>query len=86
MSKKLRYVSPHSLVDLSCRCIQGRFLLRPGELLNQLILGVLVLALRGTKIKVHSFCVMSNHWLCAAAHNQCYVEQLVMWSELLKGT
>jgi REP element-mobilizing transposase RayT len=62
MSKKLRYVSSHSLVDLSCRCIQGRFLLRPSKLLNQLILGVLVLALRGTNIQVHSFSVLSNHW------------------------
>jgi hypothetical protein len=62
MSKKLRYTSPHSLVDLSCRCIQGRFLLRPSKLLNQLIIGVLVLALRGTNIQVHSFSVLSNHW------------------------
>jgi putative transposase len=62
MSKTIRYVSPHSLVDLSCRCMQGRFLLRPSKLLNQLILGVLVLALRGTNIKVHSFCVLSNQW------------------------
>ena len=62
MSKHPRYIAPHSLVDLSCRCIQGRFLLRPSKLLNELILGVLVLALRGTGIQVHSFCVMSNHW------------------------
>ena len=62
MARDPRYVPPHSLVEVSCRCIQGRFLLRPGKLLNALILGVLVLALSGTGIAVHAVSVLSNHW------------------------
>ena len=25
-------------------------------------------------MRILSYCVMPSHWLCAAAHNQCYVE------------
>ena len=80
MARDLRYIPPDSLVEVSCRCLQGRFLLRPGKLINALIVGVLVLALRGTGISAHAFTTLSNHWLCAAAHNQCYVESRIMWS------
>ena len=62
MARDLRYIPPGSLVEVSCRCLQGRFLLRPGKLLNALIAGVLVLALRGTGISAHAFTVLSNHW------------------------
>ena len=27
-----------------------------------------------------AWCVMSSHYLCAAAHKKCYVERSVMWS------
>ena len=62
MARDLRYIPPGSLVEVSCRCLQGRFLLRPGKLLNALIVGVLVLALRGTGISAHAFTALSNHW------------------------
>jgi REP element-mobilizing transposase RayT len=30
--------------------------------------------------QILAWCVMSNHYLCAAAHKTCYVEHAVMWS------
>ncbi len=68
MARDPRFVPPGSLVEVSCRYIQGRSFLRPGKLLNALLLGVLVMALQGTGISVHAVSVLSNHWLCAAAH------------------
>ncbi len=62
MSRHPRWIEPHSLVELSNRCIQGRFLLRPSKALNLLIVGVLVLALRAAGGKIHAVSVMSNHW------------------------
>jgi hypothetical protein len=62
MAQKPRWIPPNSLVELSNRCIQGRFLLRPSKGLNLLIVGVLVLALRATGARIHSISVLSNHW------------------------
>jgi hypothetical protein len=61
MAKEPRWIPPYSLVEVSCRCLQGRFLLRPSRLLNTLLLGVLALAIQGTGISVHAISVMSNH-------------------------
>src|SRR5258708_12690643 len=42
MARKLRYVpEPRTLVFITCRTVQGRFLLRPGPALNDIVLGTL---------------------------------------------
>ena len=28
--------------------------------------------------RCHAYCLMRNHWLCSAQHNQCYVKLRVM--------
>ncbi len=40
MARIPRWVPPNSLVEISCRCIQGRFLLRPSKALNAIFVGV----------------------------------------------
>ena len=62
MARKPRWTPTHSLVELSNRCIQGRFLLRPSRPLNILIVGVLAMALRANGIRIHAISVASNHW------------------------
>lgn len=62
MARDLPYIPPYSLVEVSCRWLQGRFLLRPRKLLNAPIVGVLVLALRGAGISAHVLTTSSNHW------------------------
>ena len=80
MARLPRYVPEGSLVEISCRCIQGRFLLRPSKRLNELLIGVLGKALAGSGITLHLIVAAGNHYLCSAEHNQCYVERRVMWS------
>ena len=62
MGRKIRWTPPHALVELSCRCTQARFLLRPSKRLNLLVVGILVRALRETGIRIHAISVLSNHW------------------------
>lgn len=62
MARSIRWTSPYALVELSNRCTQGRFLLRPSKPLNLLIVGILVMALRSSGARIHAISVLSNHW------------------------
>jgi REP element-mobilizing transposase RayT len=44
------------------RCSQRQFLLRPGRLLNQVFLFLLALAAGRFGVRIHAFCVLSNHY------------------------
>jgi len=52
------------------RCTQRLFLLRPDEATNNAFLYCLAEAAQRFDIDVLLPCAMSNHHLCAAAHNQ----------------
>ena len=43
------------------RCSERRFFLRPGRVVNEIVLYVLAVAARRNGILVHAFCVLSNH-------------------------
>jgi hypothetical protein len=62
MSRKLRFV-PHArtLISITCPTVQGRFLLRPGPQLNDLVLGVLGRAQRRYETTISALFVMSSH-------------------------
>ncbi|HEX4966229.1 MAG TPA: transposase [Thermoanaerobaculia bacterium] len=62
MPRKLRFV-PHTrtLISITCRTVQGRFLFRPGPQLNDLVLGVLGRAQRRYETIISAFSVLSNH-------------------------
>ena len=63
MARKLRFI-PHTrtLISITCRTIQGRFLLRPGPRLNDIVLGVLGRAQRRYETTLSAFSVLSNHF------------------------
>lgn len=61
MARKLRFIPPGSLVEVTCRTLQGRYLLRPSRDLNELVLGLLARAAEMYEVKVIAFIVMSNH-------------------------
>ncbi len=62
MGRDIRYLPPSgTLVELTVRTIQQRYLLRPGERLNRLVVGVLAHAQEATGMCVHAVVVMSNH-------------------------
>jgi REP element-mobilizing transposase RayT len=62
MARRLRFVPPDSLVEITCRTVQGRLLLRPSPLLNALALGVLARAARLYPVEIHAFAFLSNHY------------------------
>lgn len=63
MARRLRYVPPGgALVEVTCRTIQGRLLLRPSAGLNDVIRGVLARAARLAGLAVHAPVFLSNHY------------------------
>jgi len=62
MPRKLRFV-PHArtLISITCRAVQGRFLFRPGPQLNDLVLGVLGRAQRRYETTISALVVLSSH-------------------------
>ena len=61
MPRKLRFVPEECLVEVTCRTIHGRFLLRPSNRVNEVVLGVLGRAQRLTGMKICAFIYLSNH-------------------------
>jgi hypothetical protein len=62
MARQLRYIPPGSLVEATCRTIQGRHLLRPGSRFNSLFIGVLARAQRLYRMRVCEPVCLSNHY------------------------
>jgi REP element-mobilizing transposase RayT len=63
MARKLRYVPQNrTLVSVTNRTIQGRYLLRPGPSLNDIFLGVLGRTQRRHEMAIAAVSVLSNHF------------------------
>ena len=63
MGRRLRFVPERgTLVEVTCRTVQGRFLLRPSPLLNEIILGILARAQRRYPVGICAFSWISNHY------------------------
>ena len=63
MGRRLRYVPPGgSLVEVSSRTFQGRFLLRPSRELNEIVVRVLTRALELWPVRLHGVAFLSNHF------------------------
>ena len=62
MARKLRYVpEPKTLVSLTCRTVQGRFLFKPGPAFNDHFLGILGRTQRRYNMTLIAVSVLSNH-------------------------
>src|SRR4029078_2145557 len=65
MARKQRYIPPSpkpTLVFVTCRTIQGRYLFRPGPDLNDRFLGILGRVQRRYQMLICGFCVLSSHF------------------------
>ena len=64
MGRRLRYLTPEGsgLVEVTCRTLQGRFLLRPGKELNEIVLGALGRAQELYPVGICAFAFGSNHY------------------------
>ena len=63
MSRRLRFIPEGgALVEVTCRTIQGRYLLRPSEDLKSITIGILGRAQRLFQVEIHAFVFLSNHY------------------------
>jgi len=63
MGRRVRFVPPGgALVEVTCRTIQARFLLRPSPGLREITLGVLGRAQRRYGVAIQAFVFLSNHY------------------------
>jgi putative transposase len=62
MSRRLRYVPPGSVVEITQRTVQGRLLLRPSAELRRVVVGVLGRASERFDMPIHAFLFLSNHF------------------------
>src|SRR5882724_9150956 len=63
MPRKLRYLpEPRTLVFITCRPVQGRFLPRPGPALNDIVLGTLGRCQRNHDLTLCAVTALSSHF------------------------
>lgn len=62
MPRRLRFIPPGSLVEVTNRTVQGRPLLRPSKRLNEVLLGVLGRAQRQHGMEIVAVVCLSNHF------------------------
>jgi hypothetical protein len=61
MSRPLRFIPGHALVEVTTRTIQGRLLLRPSPELTDIILGIIGKAQALYGMTIHAFVFLSTH-------------------------
>ena len=61
MGRQLRFVPERSLVEVTCRTLQGRFLLKPFPGWRDIFVGALARAQSLYKVEIHAFVCLSNH-------------------------
>jgi REP element-mobilizing transposase RayT len=74
---------PSGLVEITSRTVQGRYLMRPSEEANDLILGVLGRAQAKYNVVLHAFCFLSNHFHLHATMTSA--EQMSLFMGFLNG-
>ena len=62
MPRRKRFIPPRSLVEVSAKTIQARYLLRTGPEMNRRFIGVLARAQSLYDVQVHAVACLSNHW------------------------
>ncbi len=74
MGRPTRFVQQGHLVEITCRTLHGRFLLRPSDELNEIIIGTLGRAQRVYGLPLYALAFASNHFHLLAGPKD--VEQL----------
>jgi len=62
MARRLRFIPENSLVEVTARTVQGRFLLKPGPGWAEVFVGILARAQELYPIRLHAFVALSNHF------------------------
>ncbi|HMB53313.1 MAG TPA: transposase [Thermoanaerobaculia bacterium] len=62
MSRPIRFIPPGgAVVEITCRTLHGRYLLKPSRELNEIVVGIVARAARRSEVEVHAIAVLSNH-------------------------
>lgn len=61
MGRPIRHFEPGGIYFVTARTVQGRLLLRPSTLTNEIVGGVLARAIRLYRVELFAFAVASNH-------------------------
>jgi REP element-mobilizing transposase RayT len=62
MSRPIRFIPPGgAVVEITCRTLQGRYLLKPSRELNEIVVGIVARGARRFTVEVHGIAVLSNH-------------------------
>ena len=64
MPRRLRFVPLGSLIEVTGKTFQDRYLLKPSKELNRRVIGVFARAKVRYGVKVHALTVLSNHYHC----------------------
>ena len=64
MPRRKRFVPQHSLIEVTGKTFQDRYLLRPGPELNRRVIGVFARAKQRYGVAIHALTVLSNHYHC----------------------
>ena len=62
MARRIRFVPEKSLVEITCRTVQARYLLKPVPGWSEIFIGALARAQRLYRVDVHAFVCLSNHF------------------------
>lgn len=64
MPRRKRFIPHDSLVEVTGKTFQSRYLLRPSPELNRRVIGVFARAKQRYGVKIHALTVLSNHYHC----------------------
>ncbi len=83
MSRKLRYFPPNSLVEVTTRTLQSRYLLPPNKHFARIVVGILARAQERAPIRIHAVGGLSSHMHILASIDDA--EQLADFMEYANG-
>jgi REP-associated tyrosine transposase len=83
MSRRLRYFPPDSLVEITTRTLQSRFLLQPTQHFASIVVGILARAREKAPIRIHALGGLSSHLHLLATVDDA--EQLAEFMEYANG-
>lgn len=83
MARKLRFVPPGSLVEVTAKTIQGRYLLRPSPEMNRRFIGVVARAKSVYEVEIHAVVCLSNHYHMLVSPRDA--QQLALFMNYVQG-
>jgi REP element-mobilizing transposase RayT len=72
MGRPIRFIPANSLVEITARTLQGRFLFKPSPGWRETFVGVLARAQKRYPLRIHAFVCLSNHYHLLVSPQDAY--------------